>query len=136
MAAGASDGLFRSIYEGCISGCDIIIERRPYHRNCGCALHDKSRRTCPHGSPKTTNLSYPIKRVWQEGCLALDAAAAASPPSSPRFTGIHATVKQKRKEEPPSPRFTGIHATMKQQRKEDDNDDEDKYMAITAKPWK
>ncbi|KAK8559139.1 hypothetical protein V6N13_098732 [Hibiscus sabdariffa] len=96
--AGAADGLFRSIYEGCISDCDFIVERRPYHRNCGCALHDKSSRNCPHGSPKSKNVSYPIKRVWNEGCLALD-TAAASPPPSPCFTGFHGTVKPQCKED-------------------------------------
>ncbi|XVF88225.1 hypothetical protein PTKIN_Ptkin19aG0033000 [Pterospermum kingtungense] len=84
MATGAAaDGLFRSIYEGCISGSDIGIERRPYHRNCRCALHDRSRGNCPHAFPKTKNVSYPMRRAWSEGCLAMAAAAAASCHSSP-----------------------------------------------------
>ncbi|RVW43744.1 hypothetical protein CK203_074138 [Vitis vinifera] len=39
MATGAAEGLLWGVYEGCISGCDMGIERRPYHRNCKCALH-------------------------------------------------------------------------------------------------
>ncbi|XVF34483.1 hypothetical protein REPUB_Repub18cG0062600 [Reevesia pubescens] len=90
MAAGAADGLFRSIYEGCISGCDIGIERRPYHRNCRCALHDKSRGNCPHASPKSKNVSYPIRRAWSEGCLAMAAASCHSSPSSSPASAGHA----------------------------------------------
>ncbi|KAF4352243.1 hypothetical protein CsatB_013983 [Cannabis sativa] len=81
MASGASaDGFFRCFYEGCISGCDTAIERRPYHRNCSCALHESSKNKkknhCSHGGlPK---VSYPIRRAWSEGSLALVAAAAAS----------------------------------------------------------
>lgn len=103
MATGAAgDGLFRSIYNGCICGSDIGIERRPYHRNCRCALHDKSRaRNCPHAFPKTKNVCYPMRRAWSEGCLAMAAAASSSschssPSSSPApAPGIHGSGKLK-----------------------------------------
>ncbi|MBA0797213.1 hypothetical protein Gohar_007928 [Gossypium harknessii] len=94
MVVGISDGLFRSIYEGCLSSRDVAIERRPYHRNCGCALHDKSRRSCLHKFSKSTNVSYPIRRLWKEGCLALDAATMASPSPSPCITSFHKALKQ------------------------------------------
>lgn len=95
MASGAADGLFRCVYEGCISGCDTGIERRPYHRNCGCALHNKSRKASSHALPARPckkNVSYPMRRSWSEGSLALQAAAAAnsnhsSPSSSPAVVG-------------------------------------------------
>ncbi|KAE8126141.1 hypothetical protein FH972_020885 [Carpinus fangiana] len=96
MASGAADGLFRCVYEGCISSCDTGIERRPYHRNCGCALHNKSRKASPHALPARCkkNISYPIRRSWSEGSLALYAAAAASnhssPSSSPAVAGAAA----------------------------------------------
>lgn len=79
MATGAAagDGMFRNVFEGCISGCDTGIERRPYHRNCGCALH-KSRGKCSHSNRSGMNVSYPIRRSWSDGCLALAAAAAAA----------------------------------------------------------
>lgn len=82
----AADGLFRCVYEGCIAGSDVGVERRPYHRNCGCALHNKSRnKQCTHGGPKCKKVSYPMRRAWSEGSLALVAAASAhsSPSSSP-----------------------------------------------------
>ncbi|GMJ15636.1 hypothetical protein HRI_005232800 [Hibiscus trionum] len=78
MAAGAADGLFRSLYEGCISGSNIGVEQRPYHRNCRCALHDKSLRNCPHAFPKSKSVSYPIRRGWSEGCLAMSMASTTS----------------------------------------------------------
>ncbi|CAL5339485.1 unnamed protein product [Camellia sinensis] len=89
MATGAAgDGLLRGIFEGCISGADSVIQRRPYHRNCGCEMH-KSRGHCSHTS-RYTNVSYPIRRAWSDGCLAVMAAPAPakssghpSPCSSP-----------------------------------------------------
>ncbi|GMJ07248.1 hypothetical protein HRI_004394000 [Hibiscus trionum] len=92
MATGAADGFLRSlIYEGCISGCDLGIERRPYHRNCRCALHDKSfPGNCSHVFPKSKKVSYPIRRSWSEGSLAMAAVAASvhSSPSSPSSAGV------------------------------------------------
>ncbi|GMI84245.1 hypothetical protein HRI_002093800 [Hibiscus trionum] len=90
MAAGAADGLFRSLYEGCISGSNIGIEHRPYHRNCRCALHDKSQGNCPHPFPKSKSVSYPIRRAWSEGNLAMAAGAPSchsSPSLSPPASG-------------------------------------------------
>ncbi|TYJ29186.1 hypothetical protein E1A91_A06G053500v1 [Gossypium mustelinum] len=97
MATGAADGIFRSLlYEGCISDCDINIERRPYHRNCRCALHDKSLgRNCSRSFPKSKNVSYPMRRSWSEGCLAMVAASGySSPSSSPSLAGVHGAGKQ------------------------------------------
>ncbi|CAN4096606.1 unnamed protein product [Withania somnifera] len=100
MAAGAAgDGMFRGIFEGSISGHDLEISKRPYHRNCGCALH-KSRGNCSHSS-KNMNVSYPIRRSWSEGCLSLVAAATAmsghtSPCSSPVVTVVAAADVGKR----------------------------------------
>ncbi|KAJ0029787.1 uncharacterized protein LOC116143602 [Pistacia vera] len=88
-ATGAADGFFRCVYEGCISGGDTEIERRPYHRNCGCALHSKSNNKgrgnyiCPNGLPKCKNVSYPIRRSWSEGSLVLAASNYSSPSTSP-----------------------------------------------------
>ncbi|KAJ1436965.1 hypothetical protein SESBI_03800 [Sesbania bispinosa] len=90
MASGAAaDGLFRPIYEGCISGYDHGVERRPYHRNCGCALHSKSKKSCTHKLPRYNNVSYPMRRAWSEGSLVMAAAASAhsSPSSSPAPAG-------------------------------------------------
>ncbi|XP_028760831.1 uncharacterized protein LOC114735618 [Neltuma alba] len=92
MAASAADGFFRGVYEGCISGHDNDVQRRPYHRNCGCAIHDKSsssssspKAACTHRG-KSNNVSYPLRRAWSESCLAMAAynnSAHSSPSSSP-----------------------------------------------------
>ncbi|KAI3946649.1 hypothetical protein MKW92_049734 [Papaver armeniacum] len=76
MAAAAAEGLIRCVFEGCISTSDTDIERRPYHKNCNCALHRSSAATTNCNSKK--KLSFPIRRSWSEGCLALAAANSSS----------------------------------------------------------
>ncbi|WCJ30053.1 hypothetical protein M5689_011637 [Euphorbia peplus] len=92
MGSGAADGFFRYVYDGCLSGGDMGIERRPYHRNCQCALHNKSREDCPHRMPKTKTVKYPMRRAWSEGCLAMAAGGGSSchtsPSSSPAAAGV------------------------------------------------
>ena len=77
----ATDGFFRYVYEGCISGGDMGKDRRPYHKDCKCALHDGGKHNnCPHA---TSNVSYPMRRAWSDSCLVLEAARDASSHSSP-----------------------------------------------------
>ncbi|KAL3642927.1 hypothetical protein CASFOL_013742 [Castilleja foliolosa] len=86
MSTGAAgDGLLRGLFEGCISAGDMGVQRRPYHKNCKCALH-KSRGHCNHSSRHNV-VSYPIRRTWSEGCLALP-MTATSPSSSPIAHGV------------------------------------------------
>ncbi|KAL4325053.1 hypothetical protein GQ457_11G017910 [Hibiscus cannabinus] len=104
MAAGAADGIFRSLYEGCLSGSNVCIEHRPYHRNCGCALHDKSHWKCSHAFPKSNSVSYPLRRAWSEGRLAMKAATVAasfhvSPPVSSASGGKRRLGSFKEEEE-------------------------------------
>ncbi|RDX90146.1 hypothetical protein CR513_28026, partial [Mucuna pruriens] len=40
MASGACQMMLRCVFEGSISLHDMEIERRPYHKNCGCELHN------------------------------------------------------------------------------------------------
>ncbi|XP_047339631.1 uncharacterized protein LOC124943118 [Impatiens glandulifera] len=92
MATGvARDGLIRGFFDACISGADAGIQRRPYHKNCSCALH-KSRGQCSHSTSRN-NVSYPIRRTWSEGSFTLmaassSAAAYVSPGSSPATNSI------------------------------------------------
>ncbi|KAK7304086.1 hypothetical protein RJT34_15117 [Clitoria ternatea] len=85
-SSAATDGFFRPIYEGCISCYDNDVERRPYHRNCACALHSKSRSNkktlCTHKLPWCNNVSYPMRRAWSEGSLVLTTSPHSSPSSS------------------------------------------------------
>ncbi|PKI52303.1 uncharacterized protein LOC116199369 [Punica granatum] len=92
MASGAAatDGFLRCFYDGCLAGCDDAKERRPYHRNCGCALH-KPRGDSPPCSHRFSSLSYPIRKSWSESCLSLmvsslsssSSPCSSSPSSSP-----------------------------------------------------
>ncbi|KAG6414178.1 hypothetical protein SASPL_126896 [Salvia splendens] len=70
MSAGAAGEGFQRGF--CISGRDMSIERRPYHKNCKCALHKdnkvRERHRCTHASP-TNSVSFPIRRTWSESCL-------------------------------------------------------------------
>ncbi|KAF9680692.1 hypothetical protein SADUNF_Sadunf06G0148000 [Salix dunnii] len=77
MATGAADGFFRYVHDGCLSGGEMGIDRRPYHRNCRCALHN-SKENCSHTMSRYKNVSYPIKRCWSEGNLALMVASSSS----------------------------------------------------------
>ncbi|KAK1437407.1 hypothetical protein QVD17_03198 [Tagetes erecta] len=88
MASGltAGDGFFRTGgFEGCLTSGDLEITRRPYHRNCSCALH-KTQGNCFHAS-RVTNVSYPIRRVWSEGSLALMVCMDNSSPCSSPVAG-------------------------------------------------
>ncbi|CAN1172203.1 hypothetical protein LINPERPRIM_LOCUS30888 [Linum perenne] len=77
----AVDGIFRNwAFDSSLSEIDYGIERRPYHRNCKCALHDMSRRdgnnlgrSCGVNCRNNT-VSYKIRRSWSEGSLVLSAA--------------------------------------------------------------
>ncbi|PWA35287.1 hypothetical protein CTI12_AA293560 [Artemisia annua] len=88
MASAGGEGLFGNVFGGCISCEELSIQRRPYHRNCNCALHKKSNENhCSHAN-NVPKVSYKIRRSWSEGCLvAMTSSAAAvtspSPGSSP-----------------------------------------------------
>jgi hypothetical protein len=69
------------------------VERRPYHRNCGCVLHSKSKKSpCTHKLPIMTcnKIKYPMRRAWSEGNLALSVSSShsPSPSSSPLARGL------------------------------------------------
>ncbi|PIN20304.1 hypothetical protein CDL12_06984 [Handroanthus impetiginosus] len=96
MSAGAAgDGLLRGVFEGCISNGDMGIQRRPYHKNCKCALH-KERGRCSHAS-RYDKVSYPIRRSWSEGCLALmnpspNSGVVSPCSSSPTVAAAHGEI--------------------------------------------
>ncbi|KAK1292015.1 hypothetical protein QJS10_CPB17g00256 [Acorus calamus] len=54
-------GLIQCVFVGCLAIFNVEIKRRPYHRNCHCALHGSSGRAskvCMHEE----KISYPIRR--------------------------------------------------------------------------
>ncbi|KAI3513839.1 hypothetical protein L1887_12036 [Cichorium endivia] len=59
MATGAAAMMLHCVFEGSLSMSEIDKERRPYHKNCSCALHrpkDETPTTCFHH----TRISYVI----------------------------------------------------------------------------
>ncbi|KAK9163159.1 hypothetical protein Syun_004061 [Stephania yunnanensis] len=70
QVGGVAELCLQSVYEGCISVQDMEVERRPYHRNCGCALHRQG--WCSQKGKKV--VSYPIKRSSSNGCLSISSS--------------------------------------------------------------
>ncbi|EYU34916.1 hypothetical protein MIMGU_mgv1a021659mg [Erythranthe guttata] len=59
----AADLTFRGVLDGSLSMGEMDIERRPYHRDCKCALHEIKGR-CLHS---TGNIPFP-KREFRSKC--------------------------------------------------------------------
>jgi len=70
MFSAASDIMFRCVFDECISMDSMEIERRPYHRNCNCALH-KSKAGSSTSFPQPRNILFPKKQSWRDCSLSL-----------------------------------------------------------------
>ncbi|XWS70795.1 hypothetical protein CRYUN_Cryun03dG0080000 [Craigia yunnanensis] len=77
MATGAAEMMFRCVFEGSITMQDSLIERRPYHRNCDCALH-KLKGVCSSACSPTRNISFPKKQHSGDCSLSLSASKFSS----------------------------------------------------------
>ncbi|EYU34914.1 hypothetical protein MIMGU_mgv1a019711mg [Erythranthe guttata] len=56
--------MLQCVLDGILSMCDLDMERRPYHRNCKCALH-KSKAKCSLVNPLQRSISFP-KREFRK----------------------------------------------------------------------
>ena len=65
MDAAASHMIFQCAFDSCLSMSDIEIERRPYHRNCSCALH-KPKDARPIACFQHGNAAFPKKQSWSD----------------------------------------------------------------------
>ncbi|KAG6770216.1 hypothetical protein POTOM_025891 [Populus tomentosa] len=65
MFIAASDIMFRCVFDGSISMDSMEIERRPYHRNCNCALH-RSKAGSSTSFPQPRNILFPEKQSWRD----------------------------------------------------------------------
>ncbi|KAB2023972.1 hypothetical protein ES319_D06G056100v1 [Gossypium barbadense] len=74
----ADQMIFRCVFEGSISIQDCLIERRPYHRNCECALHNLKGICTSTCTSRTTNISFPTKQRWNDCFLSFSAAKFSS----------------------------------------------------------
>ncbi|CAN6540680.1 unnamed protein product [Malus baccata var. baccata] len=69
-----SGTMFQCVFEGSLSMQDTGIERRPYHKNCSCALHSKAG-VCSNACQR--NISFPKKQWWSDGTLCMQASATS-----------------------------------------------------------
>ncbi|KAI3426547.1 uncharacterized protein J3R85_009906 [Psidium guajava] len=75
----ASKVLLRCIIHGSLSLNDVEVERRPYHRYCGCALHKvKGSSSCPDACPNNGKVSFPRKELCSDCLLSLSSSHASA----------------------------------------------------------
>ncbi|PRQ46200.1 hypothetical protein RchiOBHm_Chr2g0086491 [Rosa chinensis] len=75
---GVSGLMFQCVFEGSLSMKDTEIERRPYHKNCNCALHKSKGGACLNSCSQQRSISFPTKKSWTDSslCLATDSKAS------------------------------------------------------------
>ena len=74
-SAGVAGMMFQCVFEGSLSMRDTEIERRPYHKNCSCALHRSEGDVCSNACQR--NISFPKKQSWTDGSLCMQAAVSS-----------------------------------------------------------
>ncbi|KAG8367526.1 hypothetical protein BUALT_Bualt16G0081000 [Buddleja alternifolia] len=77
MATGAADFMFRCVFDGSLSMSDMNIERRPYHKNCKCALHIV-KGECSRTGSQQRNISFPRKELRTSHSLSVSASIISS----------------------------------------------------------
>ncbi|KAG5593985.1 hypothetical protein H5410_035217 [Solanum commersonii] len=83
MATGAAAMMLQCVFDGSLSMSDMDIERRPYHKNCSCALHKQKGdisqpSTCVH----SRNISFPKRQIRKDMILSIETPKFTSPSSS------------------------------------------------------
>ncbi|KAL6221592.1 hypothetical protein ACLB2K_004988 [Fragaria x ananassa] len=69
------------MFEGSLSIRDTGIERRPYHKNCNCALHKSNAASCSNAFRNP--ISFPIKQSWTDNSLGISSPNSKLSSSSP-----------------------------------------------------
>lgn len=84
MATGAAEMMLQFVCNGSLSAHDMEIERRPYHRNCSCALH-KLENVCSNDYSQQRKISLPSQSLQKlcSNCNLYIAAFQFSSQSSP-----------------------------------------------------
>ncbi|KAI6703291.1 hypothetical protein NL676_012427 [Syzygium grande] len=77
MATIAAETMLQCVVDGSLSMNDVEIERRPYHRNCGCALH-KLKGDCPSACSHHKNMSFPKRELFSNCSLSMAASKFSS----------------------------------------------------------
>jgi hypothetical protein len=74
--------MLKCVFNGSISLHDMEIERRPYHRNCSCALH-KLGNVCSNAYSQHRKISFPKKNACSDCTLYIAASKCSSQSSLP-----------------------------------------------------
>ncbi|KAJ0089999.1 hypothetical protein Patl1_14825 [Pistacia atlantica] len=79
----------------CLSWRDLEIERRPYHRNCSCALHNLKGVCAYNTCSQRNDISFPYKKQAWNSDRSLSISSSTSKFSSRRSSLIvHKTLLQ------------------------------------------
>ncbi|KAJ9131195.1 hypothetical protein P3X46_035280 [Hevea brasiliensis] len=78
MAIRAADFMLFCVFDGCLSTRDMELMRRPYHRNCNCALH-KLKGACYMGCPQQKNILLPMKQSWKDCSVSIAVPSDSTP---------------------------------------------------------
>ncbi|KAK2997447.1 hypothetical protein RJ639_025452 [Escallonia herrerae] len=68
MSTAAAEMMLQCVLGETLSVHDMDIERRPYHKNCSCALH-KSKREHSTACSHHGNIFFPKKQNWNDSSL-------------------------------------------------------------------
>ncbi|XP_031263957.1 uncharacterized protein LOC116122193 [Pistacia vera] len=85
MATIATEMMLRCATDCSLSLNDFNIERRPYHKNCGCALH-KLKGVCSNDCSKQNNISFAKKKSWPDCSLSTTMVASTLSSISSNFS--------------------------------------------------
>uniref|UniRef100_A0A162A8Q3 Uncharacterized protein n=1 Tax=Daucus carota subsp. sativus TaxID=79200 RepID=A0A162A8Q3_DAUCS len=77
MDAAASHMMLHCAFDSCLSMSDMEIERRPYHRNCSCALH-KPKDSRPAACFRHGNVAFSKKGSWSDCSITLSSPKISS----------------------------------------------------------
>ncbi|KAJ1440101.1 hypothetical protein SESBI_02338 [Sesbania bispinosa] len=80
MATAAYHTILQRVFDGAISMNDMQVERRPYHKNCGCAFHSL-KGICSNADHQQRYISLP-KKTSQIECSMYTSALKFSSQSS------------------------------------------------------
>ncbi|KAE8677169.1 putative pentatricopeptide repeat-containing protein [Hibiscus syriacus] len=84
MATGAAavETVLRCVLEGSLSMQEMEVERRPYHRNCSCALHNlKGSSVCSSACFRSRTISFTKRKTWDDCSLPMANSQFSSPSS-------------------------------------------------------
>lgn len=87
MASGAAKVVLHYVFNGIISMHEMEIERRPYHRNCSCALH-KPKGSYPKPCFHHQNIAFPKKQSRHDCSLSITVSEFSSSSSLSQSTSI------------------------------------------------